>query len=113
MVIGVVTRYEGYPMKHDVFDGNTTDGTTVKEVLKALKAGYHIEETVFVGDRGMISKLNTDELEDQGFQYMMGVNTRQNQVDQDVLHTDTLAWEHSAEHRRLKMLERRVRVQEF
>jgi transposase len=113
IVIGVVTSYEGYPIKHYVFDGNTTDGTTVKGVLKDLKESYHIEETVFVGDRGMISKLNTDELEDQGFNYIMGVKTRQNQVYQYLLHTDKLDWEHSAEHRSLKVLERRVRVKEF
>jgi transposase len=113
IVIGVVTSYEGYPIKHYVFDGNTTDGTTVKAVLKDLKDGYHLKETVFVGDRGMISKLNAAELEDHGFTYIMGVKTRQNEVYQYLLHTDQLDWEQSTEHRRLKVLERRVRVKEF
>jgi transposase len=113
IVIGVVTSYEGYPIKHYVFDGNTTDGTTVKGVLKDLKHGYHIEQTVFVGDRGMISKLNVDELEGHGFKYIMGVKMRQNELYQYLIHTDELDWELSAEHRSLKVLERRVRVKEF
>ncbi len=113
IVVGVVTSYEGYPIKHYVFEGNTTDGTTVKEVLEDLKHNYHIEETVFVGDRGMISKLNVDELEEQGFEYIMGVKMRQNEVYQYLLHTDELHWEHAGEHRRLKVFERRVRVKDF
>ena len=37
IVIGVVTSYEGYPIKHYVFEGNTKDETTVKDVVKDLK----------------------------------------------------------------------------
>ena len=29
IVVGVVTSYEGYPIKHYVFKGSTTDSTTV------------------------------------------------------------------------------------
>lgn len=113
IVIGVVTSYEGYPIKHYVFDGNTSDATTVRGVLKDLKQEYHIEESVFVGDRGMISKLNVDELEGHGFKYIMGVKMRQNEVYQYLIHTDKLDWEQSAEHRSVKVLERRVGVKEF
>ncbi len=60
IVIGVVTSHEGYPIKHYVFDGNTKDETTVIEVVRQLKEEYRIEETIFVGDRGMISRLNID-----------------------------------------------------
>jgi transposase len=30
VVIGVLTSYEGYPLKHNVFEGNTKDETTVR-----------------------------------------------------------------------------------
>jgi len=58
-------------MKHYVFKGNTSDVTPVTEVVKGLKQNYHIEETVFVGDRGMISKLNLTEIEEHGFDYII------------------------------------------
>ena len=45
IVIGVVTSFEGYPIKHYVFEGNTKDETTVATVVKELKALYHIEQT--------------------------------------------------------------------
>ena len=113
IVIGVVTSYEGYPIKHYVFAGDTTDVTTVKEVLKDLKQSYHIEETVFVGDRGMISKLNLGELEEHGFDCIMGLKMRQNELYQSLLLRDELDWEQADEHRQLNVLERRVRVKEF
>jgi hypothetical protein len=50
IVIGVVTSYEGYPIKHYVFEGNTLDNTTVKQVVLDLQKDYHIHETIFVGD---------------------------------------------------------------
>lgn len=77
VVVGVVTSYEGYPLKHYVFTGGTVDSTTVEDVVKDLKQSYHIEETIFVGDRGMITKLNLEKVEDQGFDYIMGVKLRQ------------------------------------
>jgi transposase len=113
IVIGVVTTYEGYPIKHYVFEGDTTDVTTVKHVLKELKQNYHIEQTVFVGDRGMISKLNVEELEEHGFDCIMGVKMRQNELYQSLLLTEDFDWEEADEHRRLKVLERRVGVKAF
>ena len=113
IVIGVVTTYEGYPIKHYVFEGDTTDVTTVKQVLTDLKQSYHIEETVFVGDRGMISKLNVGELEERGFDYIMGVKTRQNELYQSLLLTEEFDWEQADEHRQLKVIERRVSVKKF
>lgn len=113
IVIGVVTSYEGYPIKHYVFKGDTTDVTTVKQVLTDLKQSYHIEETVFVGDRGMISKLKVEELEAHGFDCIMGVKMRQNELYQSLLLREDVDWQQAAEHRGLKVLERRVVVKEF
>ena len=113
IVIGVVTSYEGYPIKHYVFSGDTTDVTTVKQVLLDLKQNYHLEETVFVGDRGMISKLNIGELEQQGFDCIMGVKMRQNELYQSLLFREDIVWEQAAEHRGLHVLEKRVEVKEF
>ena len=42
IVIGVVTTFEGYPIKHYVFEGNRKDETTVKQVVKELKSAYNI-----------------------------------------------------------------------
>lgn len=80
IVIGVVTSYEGYPLKHYVFTGNTKDEKTVEEVVRSLKDEYNIEETTFVGDRGMITKLNLGKIEKNGFSYIMGVKSNQDEI---------------------------------
>jgi transposase len=112
IVIGVVTSYEGYPIKHYVFEGNTKDETTVKDVVKELKKSYNIEETTFVGDRGMITKLNLDRLEGEGFDYIMGVKHRQDEICSMLL-SEQVDEEDYEIYRGLKIRERRVKVKEF
>lgn len=115
IVVGVVTSYEGYPLKHYVFDGSTTDSTTVVDAVNDLKDSYHISETVFVGDRGMITKLNLDTLTSQGYDYIMGVKLRQDALFQMLLEQGKLDWELATddEQKKLKLLERNVSVKEF
>ena len=113
IVIGVVTSFEGYPIKHYVFTGNTKDETTVTEVVASLKSDYHIEETTFVGDRGMITKLNLGRIEREGFDYILGVKYRQDELCDLLLATE--GWEDDSYewHKDLKVKERRVRIKDF
>ena len=112
IVIGVVTSFEGYPIKHYVFEGNLKDETTVKEVVKELKSGYNVEDTTFVGDRGMITKLNLDRLEGEGFDYIMGVKHRQDEICSMLLSEQVLEEDYQV-YKGLKIRERKVTVKEF
>ena len=113
IVIGVVTSFEGYPIKHYVFEGNIKDETTVREVVSALKSDYHIEETTFVGDRGMITKLNLSRIEQEGYDYIMGVKHRQDGMCAMLL--ETQGWEAGSYewHQGLKIKARKVRIKDF
>ena len=113
IVIGVVTSYEGYPIKHYVFEGNTKDETTVIEVVKKLKKEFNINDTTFVGDRGMITKLNLDTIEQEGFDYIMGVKFRQSEIFEMLLDGDLEKnWEEE-EYKNLKIQERRIKIKDF
>jgi len=112
IVIGVVTSWEGYPIKHYVFEGNTKDETTVNEVVNELKNTYHIEDTTFVGDRGMITKLNLQKLEGEGFEYIMGVKHRQDEICNMLLSDQVLEQDYEI-YKGLKIREKRVKVKEF
>lgn len=112
IIIGVVTSYEGYPIKHYVFEGNTKDETTVAEVLKELKDVYNIEETTFVGDRGMITKLNINRLEGEGYNYIMGVKHRQDEICDMLLSERGFAQDYEV-YKGLKIREQKIKVQEF
>jgi transposase len=112
IVIGVVTSFEGYPIKHYVFEGNRKDETTVKDVVKELKSAYNIEDTTFVGDRGMITKLNLARLEGEGFKYIMGVKHRQDEICSMLLSESVLEEDYEI-YKGLKVRERKVTVKEF
>ncbi len=112
IVIGVVTSYEGYPIKHFVFEGNTKDETTVNTVVQQLKNEYNIEETTFVGDRGMITKLNLSRLEGEGFEYIMGVKHRQDEICEMFLSERNLESNYEI-YNGLKIQERIVKVKTF
>ncbi|MES0447964.1 MAG: transposase, partial [Desulfobacterales bacterium] len=113
IVVGVVTSYEGYPIKHFVFEGNTKDESTVAEVVEELKKTYNVEETTFVGDRGMISKLNLDKIEGEGFDYIMGVKHRQSEIMAMLFSQGELKWEDYDKYNGLKIQERNINVTDF
>lgn len=115
IVIGVVTSYEGYPIKHFVFEGNTADNSTVEEVVSALKKDYHINETIFVGDRGMVTRLNMKHIEDNGYDYIMGVKMRNNELCRMLFTKEAIDWsgEDVVNYRQLKIVERVVWVKEY
>ena len=62
MVIGLICTSEGCPIGIEVFPGNTKDETTVVDKINKLKQDYKIEELIFVGDRGMVTKANLDKV---------------------------------------------------
>jgi transposase len=113
IVIGVVTSYEGYPIKHFVFEGNTKDETTVTEVVEKLKKTYNIEETTFVGDRGMITKLNLSRIKGEGFDYIMGVKHRQSEIMAMLFSEDELKDKDYENYNGLKIQERKIKVADF
>ena len=113
IVIGVVTSYEGYPIKHFVFEGNTKDETTVTEVVEELKKTYNIEETTFVGDRGMITKLNLSKINREGFDYIMGVKHRQSEIMAMLFSEDELKDKDYENYNGLKIQEKQIGVADF
>jgi transposase len=113
VVIGVLTSYEGYPLKHYVFQGNTKDEATVGEVVRQLKQEFHIEETTFVGDRGMISRLNLESIEAEQYDYIMGVKHRQDEMMPMVLDDDALFEGEITEWRGQKITDRQIHVEDF
>lgn len=113
VVIGVVTSYEGYPIKHYVFEGNTKDETTVGQVVRDLKRDFNIEETTFVGDRGMITKLNIERLEGEEFDYIMGVKHHQDEMTQIFFDEGGLPEDDYRDYNDLKIQEKQVTVKDF
>jgi transposase len=61
MVVALAVTREGLPVRSWVFPGNTTDVKTVTKVKSDLK-GWKLGRALFVGDAGLNSQDNRDEL---------------------------------------------------
>ena len=72
VVVGLVLGKEGFPIGHEVFDGNRNDSTTVSDMLDLLEArvGKRSGATVVV-DGGMSSQENLDLLKERGYHYVV------------------------------------------
>jgi transposase len=67
----VVTR-EGMPLGYELFAGNKTDVTTVKEIVGTMEARYGQAQRIWVMDRGMTSAANLTWLRQTNRRYVVG-----------------------------------------
>ena len=64
IVIGIL-MCNGMPIGHEVFEGSRVDKKTVKEISEKIKNQFKINRCIFIGDRGLVSRENLKELEDE------------------------------------------------
>ena len=78
MIVGVVVDNKGIPLCCEMWPGNTTDVTTLKEIVKRFEECFGIQNVCIVADRGMISKKVVEFLESDNstFSHILGVRLR-------------------------------------
>ena len=72
--IGLVVSKCGMPLGYEVFEGNRTDVTTLKEMVEAIELRYGKADRIWVGDRGMMSKENLEFLKSGDRRYIIGAS---------------------------------------
>ena len=70
--IALVVSREGMPLGYEIFAGNTTDVTTVKQVVESMEERFGKVNRVWVMDRGMVSGENIAWLNATGHRYVIG-----------------------------------------
>ena len=78
ILVGVVMM-DGWPIAHHVFAGNRLDQTTVMEVVEDLRQRFGLRRLVLVGDRGMVTLRNLQELRQAQQGYLLGLQRRNRQ----------------------------------
>jgi transposase len=91
VLVGLVL-IDGWPIAHHVFPGNWRDANTVPEVLRDLDERFGLRRVVFVGDRGMVTAKNLDELRARGQGYVVGRNRRRSGEIYDYIQRATGEW---------------------
>ena len=86
MVVSAVLDGEGRPICCELWPGNTADVTTLIPIVDRLGRRFQIRKVCIVADRGMISAATIDDLEQQGWPYILGARMRQQkEVSEQVL----------------------------
>jgi transposase len=67
----VVTR-DGMPLGYEVYAGNTTDVTTVEDIVDGMETRFGMAQRVWVMDRGMTSDDNIEWLQQTKRRYLIG-----------------------------------------
>ncbi|KXB03152.1 hypothetical protein AKJ48_04175 [candidate division MSBL1 archaeon SCGC-AAA261O19] len=86
----VVTREYRFPLFYSVFEGSTSDMTTVSDTLKTLQEEFKVEKTLLVMDRGMMRPENLEELDGSGFDYVCGLKKGEKAVKKVILEAEGL-----------------------
>jgi transposase len=63
IVYGALCEQQGRPVSVDVYPGNTGDPSTVLDQVLRLREVFGLQKVVLVGDRGMITQLQIEQLE--------------------------------------------------
>lgn len=93
VVVGMV-MVGNWPIAHHVWAGNRLDVTTVSEVVRDLAERFEFGRILFVGDRGMVSDANIEDLRRDGHGYLVGLKRRRNaEVDRLLQGLDESKWQ--------------------
>lgn len=72
VVVGLLVTLQGFPLRYDVYKGNTFEGHTMLDVVKQFQKRHKNAKPIIVADAAMLSKENMTLLEDEGYQYIVG-----------------------------------------
>ncbi|MCF6177728.1 MAG: hypothetical protein L3J71_18380 [Victivallaceae bacterium] len=56
------------PLAVEVFEGNTSDQTTVMDKIDDMRKDFHIDEMIFIGDRGMVTRAWREDLQKKEYE---------------------------------------------
>ncbi len=89
IVIGLVVTRSGLPLGYEVFPGNRSDSTTLKDIMARMEKLYGKASRIWVFDRGVASEKNLAALRAEGGLYLVGTpRTLLRKVEKTLLERD-------------------------
>lgn len=76
IVLGLLVSVDGYPLAYEIFEGNKFEGHTMLPVIEGFKLKFHIADLVVIADSGLLSNDNICELQNKGYEYILGARIR-------------------------------------
>jgi len=87
IVLGLLVTDEGLPIAHQVYSGNISDKSTLKDSINTLKKRFQIKRCIFVGDRGLVSEENLQYLIQEEYPFIVALRKRNSNEVKEVLKT--------------------------
>jgi transposase len=72
IVVGLLVTLSGFPIRHEIFKGNTFEGHTMLEVVREFQKIHQDTKPIIVADAAMLSLENLEKLAAEGYQYIVG-----------------------------------------
>jgi transposase len=72
IMIGLITTRSGFPVMHEVFEGNTFEGSTMLGIVRQFQKRVGDAKPVIVADAAMLSRANMAQLSADGYRYVVG-----------------------------------------
>lgn len=76
VVLGLLVGTGGNPIGYELHKGNQYEGTTLLPIVKKLEKRFGLSRPTVIADAGLLSKKNIEELEKDGYDYILGARIR-------------------------------------
>lgn len=76
IVLGLLVGPGGNPIGYEMHPGNTYEGHTMIPIIEKLRERFKFPKPIVIADAGLLSKENIRDLEDGGYEYILGSRIR-------------------------------------
>ena len=76
LVLGLLVGSGGNPIGYEIHPGNTYEGHTMLPIIKKLQERFNFPKPIVVADAGLLSNENIRDLEEGGYEYILGARIR-------------------------------------
>lgn len=76
VVLGLLVGTGGNPIGYELHKGNQYEGTTLLPIVKKLEKRFNLSHPIVVADSGLLSAKNIEQLEGEGYEYIIGARVR-------------------------------------
>ena len=76
VVLGLLVGTGGNPIGYELHKGNQYEGATLLPIVKKLEKRFNLSHPVIVADSGLLSAKNIEQLEGEGYEYIIGARVR-------------------------------------
>lgn len=76
VVLGLLVGSGGNPIGYEIHPGNTYEGHTMLPIIERLQRRFRFHKPIVVADAGLLSRENIRDLEEGGYEYILGARIR-------------------------------------